>query len=86
MCWAKKPIHPDEGRGPDQGTGQTRLVDRHIGAADKEEAEQLVAIGDPATYDANFEELRNGLVVSRGVDNKAGAWVVAEAFAAGESR
>ena len=51
-----------------------------IGAKDGKEAKELVAIGDPVTYDANFEELRNGLAVSRGFDNKAGAWVVAEAL------
>ena len=75
----KKPIHLMK------AADRTKVPDKHdlwidIGAADKEEAEQLVAIGDPATYDANFEELRNGLVVSRGIDNKAGAWVVAEAL------
>ena len=49
-----------------------------IGAGDGAEAKKLVAIGDPVTYDANYEELRHGLAVSRGFDNKAGAWVVAE--------
>ena len=75
----KKPIHLMK------AADRTKVPDKHdlwidIGAADADEARQLVAIGDPATYDANFEELRNGLVVSRGIDNKAGAWVVAEAL------
>ncbi len=73
----KKPIHL-------MAAGDRRKVpDKHdlwidIGVADRAEAEQLVAIGDPVTYEANYEELRNGLAVSRGFDNKAGAWVVAE--------
>ena len=81
----KKPIHLMK------AADRTKVPDKHdlwidIGAADAAEARQLVAIGDPATYDANFEELRNGLVVSRGIDNKAGAWVVAEALRAGQPR
>jgi endoglucanase len=49
-----------------------------IGAADKKEAEEIVEIGDPVTYDPNFEELRNGVVTSRGFDDKIGAFVVAQ--------
>jgi len=49
-----------------------------IGAKDKKEAEKIVGIGDPITYDNNFEPLRNDLYVSRGFDDKAGAFVVAE--------
>jgi len=75
----KKPIHlmkaADRTKVPDK---QDLWID--IGAAGADEARQRVAIGDPATYEANFEELHNGLVVSRGIDNKAGAWVVAEAL------
>jgi len=50
-----------------------------IGAKDKKEAESLVDIGDPAVLAYGFEELRNGLVVSRGFDDKSGAFVVLEA-------
>ena len=49
-----------------------------IGARDAKEAGKLVAIGDPVTYDANFEMLRRDLAVSRGFDDKMGAFVVAE--------
>jgi len=49
-----------------------------IGAKDGKEARKLVRIGDPITYDANFEILRGNLAVSRGFDNKMGAYVVAE--------
>lgn len=75
----KKPIHlmqPAERRKiPEK---QDLWID--IGVADGKEAKKLVAIGDPVTYEPNYEELRNGLAVSRGFDNKAGAWVVAEAL------
>lgn len=51
-----------------------------IGAKDREEAEGLVAIGDPISLDPNLEELRNGMIVSKTLDNKSGAFVVAEAL------
>lgn len=50
-----------------------------IAAKDKKEAEQLVSVGDPAVLAYGFEEFRNGYVVSRGFDDKAGAFVVLEA-------
>lgn len=50
-----------------------------IGAASKEEASELVAIGDPVVLAWGFELLRNGLAVARGFDDKAGAFVVLEA-------
>jgi endoglucanase len=49
-----------------------------IGAKDADAARKLVAIGDPVTYDPNYEEMPNDLAVSRGFDDKMGAWVVAE--------
>jgi len=49
-----------------------------IGAKDGKEAKKLVAIGDPITYDANFEMLRRDQVVSRGFDDKMGAYIAAE--------
>ncbi len=49
-----------------------------IGAKDKEEAKKLVEIGDPITYDPNFEELRNEVYTSRAFDDKIGSYIVAE--------
>lgn len=43
-----------------------------IGAANREEAQQLVPLGTPATRAAQLEVLRSDLVVSRALDNKAG--------------
>lgn len=51
-----------------------------IGAVDKEDAQKLVEVGDPITYDLQFRHLRNGRVVARGFDDRAGAWSVAEAL------
>jgi len=51
-----------------------------IAVKSKDEAKELVAIGDPVTYNVAFEELRNGIAVSRAFDDKAGAFVVAEAL------
>ena len=49
-----------------------------IGAKDKEEAATLIEIGDSAVLDYGFAELRNDLVVARGFDDRAGAFVVLE--------
>ena len=49
-----------------------------IGAKDEKEAKSILDIGDPAVPAVGFEELRNDLVVARGFDDKAGAFVVSE--------
>ena len=51
-----------------------------IAVADKDEASSLVEIGDPVTYDVGIQDLRNGVVAGRALDNKVGAWVVGEAL------
>ena len=50
-----------------------------IGAKDKEDAASLVEIGDPTVLDYSFAELRNDLVVSRGFDDRVGAFLILEA-------
>ena len=49
-----------------------------IGAKNKEEALQRVAIGDVATYDHEFQRLGGSLATARAFDNKVGAYVVGE--------
>ncbi len=49
-----------------------------IGVKNKKEAESLVLIGDPATYTYDFMELRKGVVVARGFDDRIGSFIVAE--------
>lgn len=51
-----------------------------IGAADQEEAEKYVRIGDCATYQWEYQELIGDRACARGFDNKMGAFVVAEAL------
>ena len=51
-----------------------------IGARTKEEAEQIVRVGDSATFALKYQPLRNGLAASVAMDDKIGLWVVIEAF------
>ena len=51
-----------------------------IGAATKAEALERVRVGDAAVLDAVVQEFPNGRVVSRSIDNRIGAYVVAEAL------
>jgi putative aminopeptidase FrvX len=51
-----------------------------IGAGSKEEALSLVDIGDPAVLDYDMADLRGGLVVGRGIDDRIGAFVALEAL------
>jgi endoglucanase len=49
-----------------------------IGAAGRQEAEEVVRIGDPVTFAAGLEPLRGELLVSKAFDNRVGAYVIAE--------
>lgn len=51
-----------------------------IGARDRDDAAELVAIGDPVTLELACRELRNGLFASPGMDNATGLWVIIEAI------
>jgi tetrahedral aminopeptidase len=51
-----------------------------IGAANKKDAEKVVAVGDYVTLDAAFHHLRNDMVAGRGMDDRVGAFAVAEAM------
>jgi endoglucanase len=74
----KKPIHLLKNEERDKVTKVEEMwID--IGAKDKEEVEKLVQIGDPVVLAYGFEELRGNLVMARGFDDKAGAFVVLEA-------
>jgi len=74
----RKPIHllkeEDRGKAPE-------LKDLHIdiGAKDRDEAQELVRIGDVAVVDAAPLELRQGRMVARALDNRVGCYVAAEA-------
>ena len=51
-----------------------------IGANKKADALKVLEVGSIATIAVPFMELRNGLVCSRGFDDKAGAFVITEAL------
>jgi putative aminopeptidase FrvX len=51
-----------------------------IGAKDKAEAQKLVELGDPAVLDYGIEELRGGILVGRGIDDRIGAFVALESL------
>ena len=75
----KKPIHllteEDRKRVPKL---QDLWID--IGAANKEEAEKLVSVGDCATVELGYRELLNDQITAVATDDKAGVWVVMEAL------
>lgn len=51
-----------------------------IGAKDKAEAEEFVSLGDPVTYQYEFQTLLGDRATARGFDNKMGSFIVAEAL------
>lgn len=75
----RKPIHLQT---PDERKAVPKIEDLwiDIGAADKETAEKLVQVGDPVAFSRNFEMLSETVVHSKSLDDKIGAFVIAEAF------
>jgi endoglucanase len=51
-----------------------------IGAADGDEAAELIERGDPITIDQTITELENERIAARGLDNRVGIWAAAEGF------
>ena len=51
-----------------------------IGASSREEAAALVSLGDPVTYQWEFQTLLGDRATARGFDNKMGSFIVAEAL------
>ncbi len=74
----RKPIHllEDEDR---KKVPELKRLHIDIGVKDGEEARKLVRMGDVAVIDAGPEELQDGVVVSRALDNRVGCYVAAEA-------
>jgi len=75
----RKPIHLLE---PDQRKKAVELKGMHIdiGAADGEEAQSLVRVGDPVVIDAEPQPLVGERLVSRAMDNRLGAYVALESL------
>ncbi|MEX0938350.1 MAG: M42 family metallopeptidase [Pirellulales bacterium] len=76
---ARKPIHllTEEER---KQVVKTKDLWLDIGAKDKQEAQELVRIGDPVTLELGMQTMRNNLANSPGMDNKTGLWVCVEAL------
>jgi tetrahedral aminopeptidase len=76
---SRKPIHLLD---QDERKQVVKLKDMwlDIGAKNKEEASEIVKIGDPVTLELGFQEMRNGFANSPGMDDKTGLWVAMEAL------
>jgi putative aminopeptidase FrvX len=73
----RKPIHLIEAKDRDNVVKlDAQYID--VGTAGKEETEQLVRIGDSVTFAESLERLYGDRITSRGFDDKAGTFVVAE--------
>jgi endoglucanase len=73
----KKPIHLMDAKDRDTVVKlESQYID--IGAKDKKEAQKLVRVGDAVTFESSFTRLHGDRVASRGFDDKAGCFVVAE--------
>lgn len=75
----RKPIHllEDEER---KKVAKIKDLCIDIGANDRAEAEALVSIGDPVTMAVEMERLLGDRVTARGLDDKMGSMIVAEAL------
>ena len=49
-----------------------------IGAADKEEAQSVVSLGDSVWFNSDFEEFGNGFVKAKALDDRAGCAILIE--------
>jgi endoglucanase len=73
----KKPIHLMDTKDRETVVKlESQYID--IGAKDKKEAQKLVRVGDAVTFESSFTRLQGDRVASRGFDDKAGCFVVAE--------
>lgn len=75
----RKPIHLIEAGERDKTPALHDLwID--IGATSRDDALTVLELGDPVTYQVEYQDLRNGRAAGRGFDNKVGSFVVAEAL------
>jgi endoglucanase len=73
------PIHLQE-RGKEPKVPKMHECFIDIGARDKAEAMERVAVGDPITFVDDFEMLDKNIAVARAFDDRAGSWTVIEAL------
>lgn len=51
-----------------------------IGVSNKQQAEDLVKIGDTITFDTHIREMQNGKISARAIDDRGGAFIILEAL------
>jgi putative aminopeptidase FrvX len=51
-----------------------------VGASSRQEAEEVISLGDPVTFQYEFQTLMGDRATARGFDNKMGSMIVAEAL------
>lgn len=71
-------IHLQEKKngGGDQPAWKDIYID--IGATSREEALEMIQVGDPITYADNFEFLSDDILTGRALDNRIGGFVIAQ--------
>ena len=75
-----KAIHLMDAKERDSAVTKMQDLWVDIGAKDKAEAEDMVELGDVATVDRGLLRLPNDRLVARGLDDRIGVFVVAEAL------
>ncbi len=73
-----KPIHLMTAKEREGSQSKIDSLWIDIGAKDKEDALKYVALGDVATIDKNWTDLKNDLVTCRGFDDRIGAFIIAD--------
>ena len=66
----------------ERNAGKIELVDVAVdcGFKDKKQAQEFIDVGDPITYQLGLEKVMNDRIISPGLDNKVGSFVVMEAL------
>ncbi|HWI40662.1 MAG TPA: M42 family metallopeptidase [Verrucomicrobiae bacterium] len=73
----RKPVHLHEPKDRDNVVKlDSQYID--IGALNRKDAEEMVRPGDPVTFAEELTRLKNDRLTSRGFDDKAGCFIVAE--------
>ncbi len=73
-----KPIHFMSPKERESSIGKAHELWLDIGAKDKKDAEKVVELGDVATIDTGWIELRNGNIACRAFDDRIGAFIIAD--------
>jgi endoglucanase len=73
-----KPIHLMTAKERESGSDKIHELWIDIGAKDKKDALNSVELGDVATVNSSWTELKNSIVACRGFDDRIGAFVIAD--------